>query len=186
MAYTENTNLGEVSLYSWPPVHFVWIQLLCIWWIKTVLLVWSNPRQSTRWSAVQWYFPTYSVTRLNNLLHFGLLFRACGNNYFAQIAHIFGEFFVKMSKSFIFYLYHFWATFIDIWRLLLVTLPTYHLVRYDPSSPTKGLYGADTSFYLLKWSMDSPFAWAYPWSTDGECWYQLDWAITWVNDARVN
>ena len=29
-----------------------------------------------------------SVTRLGDLLHFGQLFKACGNNYFAQIAHI--------------------------------------------------------------------------------------------------
>ena len=28
-----------------------------------------------------------SVTRLGDLLHFVQLFKACGNNYFAQIAH---------------------------------------------------------------------------------------------------
>ena len=28
------------------------------------------------------------MTRLGGLLHFGQLFEACGNNYFAQIAHI--------------------------------------------------------------------------------------------------
>ena len=28
-----------------------------------------------------------SVTRLGDLLHFGQLFIACGNNYFAKIAH---------------------------------------------------------------------------------------------------
>ena len=33
-----------------------------------------------------------SVTRLGDLLHFGQLFRACGNNYFAQIANILGNF----------------------------------------------------------------------------------------------
>ena len=33
-----------------------------------------------------------SVTRLGNLLHFGQLFKAYGNNYFAQIAHILGNF----------------------------------------------------------------------------------------------
>ena len=32
-----------------------------------------------------------SVTRLSNLLQFGQLFKACGNNYFAQIDHIFRE-----------------------------------------------------------------------------------------------
>ena len=33
-----------------------------------------------------------SVTRLGDLLHFGRLFKACGNNYFAKIAHIFRRF----------------------------------------------------------------------------------------------
>ena len=33
-----------------------------------------------------------SVTRLGDFLHFGQLFKACGNNYFAQIAHILGKF----------------------------------------------------------------------------------------------
>ena len=33
-----------------------------------------------------------SVTRLGDLLHFGLLFKASGNNFFAHIAHISGNF----------------------------------------------------------------------------------------------
>ena len=33
-----------------------------------------------------------SVTRLGDLLHFGKLFYACCNNYFALIAHIFSQF----------------------------------------------------------------------------------------------
>ena len=40
----------------------------------------------------------YSVTRLGDLLDFGQLFKAFGNNYFAQILNIF----VKMPKSIIF------------------------------------------------------------------------------------
>ena len=32
------------------------------------------------------------MTRLDNLLHFGELFKACGNNYFTRIAQIFGNF----------------------------------------------------------------------------------------------
>ena len=32
-----------------------------------------------------------SVTRLGDLLHFGQLIKACGNNYFAQIAHKFRQ-----------------------------------------------------------------------------------------------
>ena len=42
-----------------------------------------------------------SVTRLGYLLHFGQLFEACGNNYFAQITHILGHF-CKGVKIFIF------------------------------------------------------------------------------------
>ena len=33
-----------------------------------------------------------SVTKLGYLLHLGQLFKACGNNYFAQIGHILGIF----------------------------------------------------------------------------------------------
>ena len=36
--------------------------------------------------------PHISVTRLGDLLHFGQLFKAFNNNYFAQIAHIFKQF----------------------------------------------------------------------------------------------
>ena len=36
---------------------------------------------------------TNSVTRLGDLLHFGQLYKACGNSYFAQIAHICRQFF---------------------------------------------------------------------------------------------
>ena len=35
---------------------------------------------------------TTSVTRLGNLLHFGQLFKASGNNYFAQIVYILGNY----------------------------------------------------------------------------------------------
>ena len=42
-----------------------------------------------------------SVTRLGDLLHFGQLFKACGNNYFFQIDHIFMQFF-KAVKALIF------------------------------------------------------------------------------------
>ena len=42
-----------------------------------------------------------NVTRLGDLLHFGQLFKASGNNYFAQITRILGNF-VKVSISFIF------------------------------------------------------------------------------------
>ena len=33
-----------------------------------------------------------SVTRLGDLLHFGQLFKACGNNYFAQITPFLGNY----------------------------------------------------------------------------------------------
>ena len=38
-----------------------------------------------------------SVTRLGDLLHFGQLFKACGNNYFTQIAHIIRQFLLGLE-----------------------------------------------------------------------------------------
>ena len=40
----------------------------------------------------EWQRQRTSVTRLGDLLHFGQLFKTCGNNYFAQIAYILGNF----------------------------------------------------------------------------------------------
>ena len=58
------------------------------------------------------------MTRLGDLLYFGQLFKAFGNNYFAQIAHILG----KLSK--IVKIFHFsneiifgQLLLVDIWRL---------------------------------------------------------------------
>ena len=45
LVYSENTNLGEVSLYGWPPIYFVEVQLLCLCWISNCFtrLVKSKP-----------------------------------------------------------------------------------------------------------------------------------------------
>ena len=56
----------------------------------------TNENETKRQGLSQIYqskrvFFACSVTRLADLLHFGQLFKACGNNYFAQIAHIFRE-----------------------------------------------------------------------------------------------
>ena len=48
------------------------------------------------WAFVDKYLST-SVTGLGGLLHFGLLFKACGNNFFAQIAQIFRQFFIGVK-----------------------------------------------------------------------------------------
>ena len=65
-----------------------------------------------------------SVTRLGDLLHFGQLFKACDNNYFAKIAHILAIFkgvkIFHFSREIIF-----GQLFIDIWWFLLVTLALY-------------------------------------------------------------
>ena len=55
------------------------------------------------WPNLMILWEVGSVTRLGDLLHFGQLFKACGNNYFTQIAHILGNF-CKGLKSFIFLL----------------------------------------------------------------------------------
>jgi len=54
---------------------------------------------------------------LGNLLHFGQLFKACGNNYFTQIAHILDKF-CKGVKIFHFSSeIIFGQLFLDIWQL---------------------------------------------------------------------
>ena len=63
---------------------------------------------------------TTSVTRLGNLLHVGQLFKAFGNNYFAQIVHIIRHFFSEIIFGQLLY------TFGDF---LLVTLTTKHQKR---------------------------------------------------------
>ena len=51
------------------------------------------------WGRSRYWWAVTSVTRLGDLLHFGQLFKACGNNYFAQIAHFYGHF-CKVVKIF--------------------------------------------------------------------------------------
>ena len=51
--------------------------------------------------------------QIGRFLHFGQLFKACGNNYIAQIFDILRQ----VSKSFIFLLDLFLGNFIDIWGL---------------------------------------------------------------------
>ena len=53
-----NKHISQKSLYLWlTPNLFVWIQLLCFFWINNWLccLVKTGPRVGQ--SAVQWYFP---------------------------------------------------------------------------------------------------------------------------------
>ena len=64
--------------------------------------------------------PVNSVTRLGDLLDFGQQL-TCPN-----LPHS-SAIFVKVSKSIIFLVNSFWATFIDIWQFFLVTLSTTHL-----------------------------------------------------------
>ena len=70
---------------------------------------WQRQRQRT------------SVTRLGDLLHFGQLFKTCGNNYFAQIAHIFGIFWKGQNLSF-FLWNHFGQLLKTFGDFLMVTL----------------------------------------------------------------
>ena len=59
-----------------------------------------------------------SVTKLDALLHFGQLFKACGNKYFAEIAHILGNF-CRGNKIFHFLVESFLGNLIDIWQLFI-------------------------------------------------------------------
>ena len=57
-----------------------------------------------------------SVTGLADLLDFAPLFKAFGNNKFAQISYILRQFLWRCQNLYFFLWNHFWATFIDIWR----------------------------------------------------------------------
>ena len=78
-----------------------------------------------------------SVTRLGDLVHFGQLFNARGNNYFAQIANTFYAIFVNLSNSFILLAKSFLGNF---WRLFTghtVWLQDSNLHSLDEESPVK-------------------------------------------------
>ncbi len=47
----------EVSLYHWPPVWLVWINLFCKQKQKMSVVIQLIPNQSNRRSTIQWYFP---------------------------------------------------------------------------------------------------------------------------------
>ena len=86
---------------------FMWSILPIIPTSKRINLS-SRYRYGERESSVAW---------LCDLLHFGQLFKVCGNNYFAQIAHILGNF-CYGAKIFHFSSgINFRQLFIDIWQL---------------------------------------------------------------------
>ena len=81
------------------------------WGLQAVGITKCQINWDTLWrTTTKLVCPMGSVTRLGDLLHSGKLFKACGNNYFAQIAHILGNF-VKVLKSFIFIVKLFSANF---------------------------------------------------------------------------
>ena len=65
-----------------------------------------------------WYSCWISVTIFGDLLHFGLLFKVCGSNYLAQIAHILRQF-LKGVKIFHFLVKLFLGNF--YWHLATFT-----------------------------------------------------------------
>ena len=77
--------MRSISLptYGWPPVLLVWIQLLCLCWINNIITSWSNPNQSTRRSAVQWYLPFQSkwVFSTTSLL-------PCDSNFYPSLSRL--------------------------------------------------------------------------------------------------
>ena len=74
-------------------------------------------------------FREISVTRLGDLIHFGQLFKACDNNYFAQIAYIFCKGFKNFHFSCEIILGNFYI----------------HLATFT------GCYAGDEGLYLPKW-----------------------------------
>ena len=59
---------GSITVWCWPPVWLLWIQHPCyVVKITTDLIVWLNPIQSQRRSAVQWYLPLLSKSVFSGL-----------------------------------------------------------------------------------------------------------------------
>ena len=81
-----------------------------------------------------------SVTRLGNLLYFGQLFKACGNHYFVQIAHIFSEI-CKVVKIFNFcseiIFGQLFSTFGDFLQVTLMVTSKFYFEEYELALPTK-------------------------------------------------
>ena len=85
------------------------------------------------------------VTRLGDSLHFDQLFKACGNNYFAQISHILGNFckgvkIFNFSSGIIFgNFYRHLATF--YWSYCLTTPPSKGRKRFGDDITDKKFDG---------------------------------------------
>ena len=71
---------GEVSQYNWPPLYFVWIQLLAYDELTTVLLAWSNPNQSSSGLPHGDTSPTYGECSLMKVF-LGLQRSSDGNQW---------------------------------------------------------------------------------------------------------
>ena len=117
-------------------------------------------RHSHPYAHQQYLYVKYaSVTRLGDLLHFGQLFKACGNNYFAHITHILIQF-CKVVEIF-----HFNSEI--IFGQLLQTFGEFLLVTLIVAKNTQGEC-------CLKKQMDGWIDWRYlttketVFSTDGQ------------------
>ena len=79
----EHSLSREVLLCDWPPVLPVLIQLLCLRWIITYLLAWSNPIYPNRRSFVQWHFPVIEyplIHVMHNSVHIKLACQISGRD----------------------------------------------------------------------------------------------------------
>ena len=81
--------------------HFIEINLCAV---SISWSLWTHDRMIRTFVSV-------SVTRLGDLLDFGQVLKAFGNNQFAKISHILSQFFVRVSKSIIFLVKSFLGNF---------------------------------------------------------------------------
>ena len=108
VSYDWNTFIG----LDWPqePIHFRELMGLSMCQVcnqaarRSVDLIVSKPPISM----------LTSMTILGDLLLFGQLLKACGNNYLAQISHILRQ---RCQNFSFFKCNHLWAAFIGIWQL---------------------------------------------------------------------
>ena len=120
------------------------------WWIQKIffhsssILNVARRRRRRCCCCCFWWFP-FSVTRLDDLLHFGQIFKACGNNYFARI----DQFLWRCQYLSFLKWNHFLATFIDIWRLF-----TGHTVPF-PSEKNATIETQNSSINNTSWVKQS-------------------------------
>ena len=98
LTWDEAETMDRDKLRSSRVSHHFFIEMYCATAAVVVQFFLTPPDVAQTCWTIWTYLPT-SVTRFGDLLNFGQLFKASGNNYFAQLAYILGNF-CKGVKTF--------------------------------------------------------------------------------------